>query len=231
MMLAHRVTNFQVSQVVINFLTVGHTHEDIDQLFGTISGKLMGRAALSPQELVNVIRSYTPKMAAFEAARAGEQINDWHVYTEGGMLLDGVRRGAQVKPIVTWMEEVLDFKEWTSQQADAQCVKNLFFQAGFAFERKDGLVGMWVLPKRSIDEERWLGPYYPFKNPLLLSWTHQPYLLPQRAIPELMGPQGSQGVGSWKDSLFALLKELLRDSRVGRDQVCSNLLCVFWCVY
>ena len=39
----------------MNFLMVGHTHEDIDGLFGVLSHKLENRHAFTPKEMANLL--------------------------------------------------------------------------------------------------------------------------------------------------------------------------------
>jgi len=67
--------------VIVSFLPVGHTHEDIDQLFSRLVTALMCRDAKSVTELMAIIRqSYTDSMGRptkTEQVHAPANISDW----------------------------------------------------------------------------------------------------------------------------------------------------------
>ena len=52
---------YKIWQIKLSFLPVGHTHEDVDQMFSRFSLYLEKHDAVTPQELVTAIEaSYTP---------------------------------------------------------------------------------------------------------------------------------------------------------------------------
>ena len=69
--------NFSFSQIKISFLPVGHTHEDIDQMFSRFSYAIAGTNVESVQDLVLRIESaYKPKPFV-EEVRYTADFRDW----------------------------------------------------------------------------------------------------------------------------------------------------------
>lgn len=50
------------SQVKLNFLVVGHTHENVDQLFSRVNTHLKADDTMTPKDLYNVLKRSYPKM-------------------------------------------------------------------------------------------------------------------------------------------------------------------------
>ena len=79
--------------VYISFLPVGHTHEDVDQMFSCFSRYLKTHDAITPRELAKVIKdSYTYKQT-------------------------------KLNPIVEWIHEVAALKEWISPYVSTKKIK------------------------------------------------------------------------------------------------------------
>lgn len=84
--LAWMVSKFKFWTVTLNFLMVGHTHEDVDQLFALLLYIINSLAWETPQELLdNLVSKLRPR-----AARKGEQVFG-HIYDS-------------VRDFATWLE-------------------------------------------------------------------------------------------------------------------------------
>jgi hypothetical protein len=64
-------------EIQLSFLIVGHTHEDIDQRFSTISSALKRQDIHSLKELLNIIKLKPPRTEPFVVAEHLEHIRDW----------------------------------------------------------------------------------------------------------------------------------------------------------
>jgi hypothetical protein len=64
-------------EIQLSFLIVGHTHEDIDQCFSSISSALKHRDIDSMKELLHVIRSRPTHTEPFVHAEHLECIRNW----------------------------------------------------------------------------------------------------------------------------------------------------------
>jgi hypothetical protein len=79
-------------EVQLGFLIVGHTHEDIDQLFSIISNTLKKTNIDSLKELLELVEKGTLYTEAFVSARHLENVRDWksfitpHLLTRGDTL-------------------------------------------------------------------------------------------------------------------------------------------------
>ena len=65
------------AEVHLSFLIVGHTHEDIDQKFNTISKTLKSRDIDSMKELLELVRKKASHTKAFATSRHLEYVWDW----------------------------------------------------------------------------------------------------------------------------------------------------------
>jgi hypothetical protein len=64
-------------EIQLSFLIVGHTHEDIDQRFSTISSALKRQDIHSLKELLSIIKLKPPRTEPFVVAEHLEHIRDW----------------------------------------------------------------------------------------------------------------------------------------------------------
>ena len=82
-------------EVGLYFLLVGHTHEDIDQRFSTISNTLKRSDIDSMKELLSQVEKGTSYTEAYVSARHLENVRDWksfitpHLF-RGGDTLTGI---------------------------------------------------------------------------------------------------------------------------------------------
>ena len=70
----------------MNFLMVGHTHEDIDGLFGVLSHKLQNRHAFTPKEMADLLleaQRAASKVDLRGDDRSGTGIDHGHLPTDG----------------------------------------------------------------------------------------------------------------------------------------------------
>lgn len=70
----------------MNFLMVGHTHEDIDGLFGVLSHKLENRHAFTPREMANLLLEAQRSASRVDLRgddRSGTGIDHGHLPTDG----------------------------------------------------------------------------------------------------------------------------------------------------
>ena len=65
------------AEVYLNFLLVGHTHEDIDQRFSVISRTLKRQDIDSLQQLLELIKKGASHTEAFATSRHLEYVWDW----------------------------------------------------------------------------------------------------------------------------------------------------------
>ena len=64
-------------EIQLSFLLVGHTHEDIDQRFSTISSALKRQDINSLKELLQIIQEKPTRTEPFVVAEHLEHIRDW----------------------------------------------------------------------------------------------------------------------------------------------------------
>ena len=64
-------------EIQLSFLIVGHTHEDIDQRFGTISSAVKRQDIHSLKELLSMIKMKPSRTESFVVAEHLEHIRDW----------------------------------------------------------------------------------------------------------------------------------------------------------
>ena len=68
----------------INFLPVGHTHEDIDGLFEVLSTKISKRDIFTPQEMIDAFLGSQRAVSAYQApsSRSGLGVVNGHLPTD-----------------------------------------------------------------------------------------------------------------------------------------------------
>jgi hypothetical protein len=100
-------------QVDLMFLRVGHTHENIDQMFSCFARQLRKKPAYSLPALVQSIESsYTPQ----PLVQILESVIDFHSFSEGGLLKQWRTRDWHALRVFRAPEGTIvgEYKQWMS---------------------------------------------------------------------------------------------------------------------
>jgi hypothetical protein len=108
--------------IEVMFLRVGHTHEDVDQMFSCFSRKLRKQPAYSLPDLISAMKKYSPepKIGQIESVidfnRYGESglIQEWTTREWHGLRLSRDSAGRVVSEYKKWMAD----EEWRRNPLD-----------------------------------------------------------------------------------------------------------------
>ena len=82
-------------KVKVNFLMVGHTHEDIDQIFSVVSGTLKKEKCLSLDQMMDRLSKLDLNEPRHPKCKLLHSVWDWKYFFVGGYLKDDVEAGEE----------------------------------------------------------------------------------------------------------------------------------------
>ena len=156
-------------EIKMNFLMVGHTHEDIDQVFSVIAGVLKEDDCLGLHEMIERLEKLNLNDPHPPKCRILHSVWDWKYFFVGGYL------AADAKPCEEYITE--------AKAKYINMIEQFTIYHVFRFEKckKDGYVFMrakeWAGAKGGI-----FYPYYPEpRNPLMMVFPNEKHYpgLPQ----------------------------------------------------
>lgn len=132
-------------EIHLNFLPVGHTHEDIDQMFSVITRKLLRNDAYTFPQWVDLVKNaYNDELDRIYLVDLVRTLHDYRPWLDKHAAEDTYHE---------YRSEVFYFHFIKEEGVNGRCV---WYYAEFSYCRdRPGFGGMW--PKPPIPPGRWLG--------------------------------------------------------------------------